>query len=333
MHLPIHFKVATLFLTSQISSSRSSDPPQENAQEMSDVASESTFSSYLSSFFRPSRQAASGSVHYGTGILSGLTLTFGDFFGAPEKENVKKKDAKIDMELIVEDSDGALPWHSIIRTDSEKCKAILLDLAHNQEHVLIIQLLQVEGTENILDSILEEDHEDGDEADAAFFLNHCNACRCHVISNSKEESEEIGDDDIVEEAVYLFEMGIKHPINDLFLFMYDEEPKHVPRLEARLKGNVGLFCETFLFAAGNMRRAGISKLLQLEGASKAIYRLKEYSNRNQDGRIQAKLQFIEECYWADLHYHESVLERLSEISFYPEEKSEVENEDDNGRCI
>jgi hypothetical protein len=122
---------------------------------------------------------------------------------------------------------------------------------------------------------------------------------------------EIREEAIVQEGVRLFELGLEHDINDLYLFM--TQPAPVTRLIKRLHENPEFFTRLLLTAVRSRLRMGVRRLLQMRGAAEAVEQLGLYSRMHRDVRIEDELEYIEEVRRADMCLHENILSLFNAI--------------------
>jgi hypothetical protein len=193
-------------------------------------------------------------------------------------------------------------------------KRLLLVAGQAKDHRAAIRLLYKDGGERLLMAMHEAFNQSGKpefQAEALFFLNHCNCCRDQATNNLIDAMGEIREEAIVQEGVRLFELGLEHDINDLYLFM--TQPAPVTRLIKRLHENPEFFTRLLLTAVRSRLRMGVRRLLQMRGAAEAVEQLGLYSRMHRDVRIEDELEYIEEVRRADMCLHENILSRFNAI--------------------
>lgn len=227
------------------------------------------------------------------GLLSYLSFTLSQILFNISSET-RQANENLD-DAFGEDSDDFRLSH-MIKSAPEGFKKVLISAAESKDHRFVIRLLEVPGAERLFGDMWEEFEQAGkpeQDSDSIFFIFHCSICRRKAAQRVAEAEEELEDVEIGAEAISLFERGIEDEFNDLFLFMNSNEPEHIPRIEMRLGSHVGYFSGLLLYAAENKRRAGMNRLLSMDGAAQAIDILRNGDGDDGSG-FKAELEFIDQ---------------------------------------
>jgi hypothetical protein len=197
--------------------------------------------------------------------------------------------------------------------DGEDHRRFLWAAGKQRDIEVTIRLLQRSGGDDLLSEMLEAFYQNGrpeSQVEPLFFLDHCNSCREQSSQNLLDFMVEVSDEAIVEEAIRLFELGLDHEINDVFLFM--TEPLPVPRLVRRLRADMKLFAKTLFMSASNRLWMGAMRLLQMREAPLAVERLEQY-NQAHGNEIEEELQYIAAIPRRDISFYDHMLLRLCAI--------------------
>lgn len=199
--------------------------------------------------------------------------------------------------------------------DEEEHRRLMWAAGIAKDHRTAIRLLYRDGGERLLMEMHEAFNQCGKpecQAEALFFLNHCNCCRDQATNNVIDAMEKIREEAIVREGVRLFELGLDHEINDLYLFI--TQPAPVTRLIKRLHDNPEFFTRLLLTAVRSRLRMGVRRLLQMRGAAEAVEQLVLYNRMHRSVGIDDELEYIEAVRRADIQLYDNILSRLHELS-------------------